>query len=120
MTQAAEHDYGTGPWADQRTGTGAVEDALAAVIAERVRELRQQLGLTVAHLAGLTGLSKGMLSKIENMQASPSLATLAIIGDYVTEINVTSPTGIRELKKKHGVDIGALLVAAIERKMSAS
>ena len=44
----------------------------------------------------------------------------AVIGDHVTEINVTSPTGIRELKKKHGVDIGALLVAAIERKMGAS
>jgi glutathione synthase len=45
---------------------------------------------------------------------------LDVIGDYVTEINVTSPTGIRELKKKHGVDIGALLVAAIERKMGES
>jgi glutathione synthase len=45
---------------------------------------------------------------------------LDVIGDYVTEINVTSPTGIRELKKKHGVDIGALLVDAIERRMNAS
>jgi transcriptional regulator with XRE-family HTH domain len=56
---------------------GALEDALGAVIAERVREFRLQLGLTVGHLAELTGLSKGMLSKIENAQASPSLATLA-------------------------------------------
>jgi glutathione synthase len=38
---------------------------------------------------------------------------LDVIGDYVTEINVTSPTGIRELNKKHGVDIGAMLVKAI-------
>ena len=38
---------------------------------------------------------------------------LDVIGDYVTEINVTSPTGIRELNKRHGVDIGALLVKAI-------
>ena len=38
---------------------------------------------------------------------------LDVIGDFVTEINVTSPTGIRELNKKHGVDIGALLVKAI-------
>jgi glutathione synthase len=45
---------------------------------------------------------------------------LDVIGDYVTEINVTSPTGIRELKKKHGVDIGSLLVAAIERKLGQS
>jgi glutathione synthase len=45
---------------------------------------------------------------------------LDVIGDYVTEINVTSPTGIRELNKKHGVDIGAMLVAAIHRNLSAA
>src|SRR5260370_32696783 len=61
--------------------TVAREDALGAVIAERVREFRLQLGLTVGQLAELTGLSKGMLSKIENAQASPSLATLARLSD---------------------------------------
>src|SRR5450755_2579103 len=45
---------------------------------------------------------------------------LVVIGDYVTEINVTSPTGIRELNKKHGVDIGAMLVDAIHRTLSAA
>jgi len=43
---------------------------------------------------------------------------LDVIGDYVTEINVTSPTGIRELNKQHGVDIGAMLVDAIQRRLS--
>jgi glutathione synthase len=38
---------------------------------------------------------------------------LDVIGDYVTEINVTSPTGIRELNKKHDVDIGGKLIKAI-------
>jgi glutathione synthase len=42
---------------------------------------------------------------------------LDVIGDFVTEINVTSPTGIRELNKKHAVDIGGLLVKAIERTL---
>jgi transcriptional regulator with XRE-family HTH domain len=55
----------------------ALEEALGAIIAERVREFRLRLGLTVGQLAELTSLSKGMLSKIENAQASPSLATLA-------------------------------------------
>jgi len=45
---------------------------------------------------------------------------LDVIGDYVTEINVTSPTGIRELNKKHGVDIGGMLMDAIERTLGAS
>ncbi len=44
---------------------------------------------------------------------------LDVIGDYVTEINVTSPTGIRELNKKHGIDIGGMLVDAIERTLRA-
>jgi len=60
---------------------GALEEALGAVIAERVREFRLQLGLTVGQLAEVTGLSKGMLSKIENAQASPSLATLARLSE---------------------------------------
>jgi glutathione synthase len=45
---------------------------------------------------------------------------LDVIGDYVTEINVTSPTGIRELNKKHGVDIGGMLVDAIHSTLSAA
>jgi glutathione synthase len=44
---------------------------------------------------------------------------LDVIGDYVTEINVTSPTGIRELNKKHGVDIGGMLIEAIAGILSA-
>ncbi len=42
---------------------------------------------------------------------------LDVIGGYVTEINVTSPTGIRELDKQFGTDIGALLVEAIGRRL---
>ena len=45
---------------------------------------------------------------------------LDVIGDFVTEINVTSPTGIRELNKKHGVDIGGMLMDAIERTLGAA
>ena len=39
-----------------------------------------------------------------------------IIGDYMTEINVTSPTGIREIQRLSGIDIAALTWDAIERK----
>ena len=39
-----------------------------------------------------------------------------VIGDYMTEINVTSPTGIREVKRFSGTDVAALLWNAIERK----
>lgn len=39
-----------------------------------------------------------------------------VIGDYMTEINVTSPTGIREVKNFGGADISALIWDAIEAK----
>lgn len=50
--------------------------ALAGVIAARVREYRARAGLSVAELARRTALSKGMLSKMEHGQTSPSLSTL--------------------------------------------
>lgn len=40
-----------------------------------------------------------------------------VIGDYLTEINVTSPTCIRELDAAFGIDIGGLLMDAIERRL---
>ena len=40
-----------------------------------------------------------------------------VIGDYMTEINVTSPTGIREIKRFAGTDIAALLWDAIEKRV---
>jgi glutathione synthase len=39
-----------------------------------------------------------------------------VIGDYMTEINVTSPTGIRQVKNFGGADIAALIWDAIEAK----
>ena len=41
-----------------------------------------------------------------------------IIGDYLTEINVTSPTGIREIQRLSGTNIAAITWDAIERKKS--
>jgi glutathione synthase len=38
---------------------------------------------------------------------------LDVIGGFVTEINVTSPTGIREIEKLHGHDVGGMLVDAV-------
>ncbi len=40
-----------------------------------------------------------------------------VIGDYLTEINVTSPTGIREIKRFGGNDIAALIWNAIENRL---
>ena len=42
---------------------------------------------------------------------------LDVIGGFVTEINVTSPTGIRELEKQYGIDIAGRLIDAVLRRV---
>jgi transcriptional regulator with XRE-family HTH domain len=88
--RAADAGLGTGRGTARRAAgarapgsapAGGLQKAMGAVIAERVREFRLRLGLTVGQLAELTGLSKGMLSKIENARSSPSLATLARLSE---------------------------------------
>ena len=46
-------------------------------------------------------------------------AGLDVIGDYLTEINVTSPTGIRELQKLGGLDVAATLLDALDTRLKA-
>ena len=43
---------------------------------------------------------------------------LDVIGGFVTEINVTSPTGIRELHKQFKIDIAGMLIDAILRRLA--
>ena len=45
---------------------------------------------------------------------------LDVIGEHLTEINVTSPTCIREIDNAFGTNIGALLMDAINRKLEAA
>ena len=45
-------------------------------------------------------------------------AGLDVIGDYLTEINVTSPTGIRELDRAFDIDIAAMLMDVIDARLT--
>ncbi len=58
---------------------GVREKNLETAIGREVRSFRHRQGLTVADLAEKTGLSIGMLSKIENGNISPSLTTLQVL-----------------------------------------
>ena len=62
---------------------------LGQVIANHVRTRRLEIGLNVGQLAERTGISKGMLSKIENAQTSPSLSTLERLA-FALDMPVTS------------------------------
>ena len=66
-----------------------LEDAITQAIGGRLREERRRLGLTLQEVALRTGMSLGMISKIENAQTSPSLRTLARLS-LALEVPVTT------------------------------
>ncbi|MEM7294566.1 MAG: glutathione synthase [Pseudomonadota bacterium] len=43
-----------------------------------------------------------------------------VIGDFLTEVNVTSPTCIRELDAAHDMDIGGQLMDAVEKQINSA
>jgi glutathione synthase len=76
--------------------------------------------------AGATGVGRPLTERdlFLAQQIGPKLAEqgmlfvgLDVIGGYVTEINVTSPTGIRELDRQFGIDIATLFITAIQRRL---
>jgi glutathione synthase len=46
------------------------------------------------------------------------LVGLDVIGDAVTEINVTSPTGFQEITQQTGFDVAKMFVDALERALA--
>ena len=88
------------PANDNRGNLAAGAKGIGRPLNDRDRWLAQQIGPVLA--------AKGML-----------FVGLDVIGEYVTEINVTSPTGIRELDKQFGTNIADLLIHAIEKRLRA-
>jgi len=62
----------------------------------------------IAHTVGATLAAEGML-----------LVGLDVIGDYLTEINVTSPTGMREIMEQTGCNVAGLMIDALEQRIRA-
>jgi glutathione synthase len=83
---------------DNRGNLAAGALGVGRPLNDRDRWLGAQIGPTLAR--------RGML-----------FVGLDVIGGFVTEINVTSPTGIRELDKQFHLNIGELLMQAIERRL---
>jgi len=78
--------------------------------------------------AGGTGVGQALTERDRWIasQVGPELrrrgilfAGLDVIGDYLTEINITSPTCIRELDARFGLDIAGDLMTRLEERMGA-
>ncbi|WP_395822636.1 glutathione synthase [Collimonas sp.] len=68
---------------------------VAQPLTERDREIGEALGPVLAQ--------RGLL-----------LVGLDVIGDYLTEVNVTSPTCFQEIKQQSGFDVAAMFIDALE------
>ena len=96
---------------DPHRVSGEREKNLEVEIGREVRAYRRQKQITVAELAKMTGLSIGMLSKIENGHTSPSLTTLQSLSRALS-VPVTSffrrfeePRAAVHTKSGEGVEI---------------
>ncbi len=71
-----------------------------------------------AHATTLTPRDEEICARLgpELKRRGLLFAGIDVIGPYLTEINVTSPTGIRQVKDFGGADIAALIWDAIEAK----
>jgi glutathione synthase len=72
---------------------------VAQPISARDREIAEAIGPVLA--------ARGLL-----------LIGLDVIGDCLTEINVTSPTGLQEISEQSGVDVAKLFVDALEAALA--
>jgi transcriptional regulator with XRE-family HTH domain len=86
--------------------TEAAAGALERYLGNAIRELRQRHGLTIAEVADRAGISRGMLSKIENAQTATSLDSLhrlaQALGVSLATLfrNYDVPEGSAQLVKK--------------------
>ena len=84
---------------ETRANLAAGGHGVGAALTERERWICQQVGPVLR--------AKGLL-----------FVGLDVIGGYLTEINVTSPTCIRELDALYGLNISALLLDAVEKRVA--
>lgn len=82
---------------DARSNMHVGGRAEPTVLTEREREICERIGPSLKE--------RGFI-----------LVGIDVIGDYMTEINVTSPTGVREIKRFGGADVAALFWDAVEAK----
>jgi glutathione synthase len=86
---------------DNRGNLAAGAKGVGRELTERDRWLVSQIGPTLRE--------RGMM-----------FVGLDVIGGFVTEINVTSPTGVRELDKQFGTNIADMLMEAIQKRLAVS
>ena len=112
MTHSAQHTSRLAQ--DPHRVSEAREKVLEIAIGREVRSHRRKQNITVAELSATTGLSIGMLSKIENGNTSPSLTTLQTLANALSVPLTTFFKGFEE--KREAVHTKAGQGVVLERE----
>lgn len=104
-------------------------DEVAAAIARNARKLRTERQWSLDHLAGRSGVSKGMLVQIEQARTNPSIGTLCRLADAynvtlaqivelsdTASVRVVGPDEVVRLWDGDEGSVGELLVGADRRE----
>jgi transcriptional regulator with XRE-family HTH domain len=86
-----------------------VDNEVVARIAKKIRATRLEKKLTIQQLANRTRVSKGLLSKIENMRTVPSLPVFVTLiqsldvslKDFFKDLVLTDGKGYQLIRKEH-------------------
>jgi glutathione synthase len=103
-----------------------VDGEPAAVVLARVPQPGEHRGNLVAgaeaEVRDLTERDLWICSQVGPVLSERGVlfAGLDVIGDYMTEINVTSPTGIREILKLANIDVAGALMDSIAARIGAA
>jgi glutathione synthase len=84
---------------ETRGNLAAGGQGVAQPLSPRDREIAEAMGATLA--------SRGLL-----------VVGLDVIGDWLTEVNVTSPTCFREIQDQTGFDVSGMFVDALESRLN--
>jgi len=80
-------------------GTSVRKDLGQLGVGEKIRHMRNNKGLSLQQLAEKTGLSKPLISQIENEQVSPPISTLLKIANSLdTDISFFFQDQVQEIK----------------------
>jgi glutathione synthase len=91
-------------------------DKNANVVFETLTDYGQQFAMAQTYIPEISLGDKRILL-FDGEPVPYALARIDVIGDYLTEVNVTSPTGMREIDKQFNLNTAGLMFDAIERRL---
>jgi transcriptional regulator with XRE-family HTH domain len=83
---------------DEARGPGVVEEVASGRLGERVRALRRERGLTLEVLAGRSGVSRAMISKLERGEKNPTLVVAAKVAEGLG-VSLSQLVGVEERRE---------------------